>query len=186
MKRILHLVILCLCLTGCSRENQYLDRALSLRQKLLNGAGCQFKAEITADYGQELYSFVMDCKTDQNGAVRFCVIEPESISNITGVIEQGNGKLTFDDKAIAFSMLADGQLSPISAPWVMMQALRSGYIDCCGRWEKGVELMVDDSYEEDALHLDIKLNESDCPVYAEILWDERRVLSVKVNDFIFL
>ena len=46
-----------------------------------------------------------------------------------------------------------------------------------------LRLTIDDSYEDDALHLDIWLGEDDCPEDAEILYKERRILSIKVTNF---
>jgi hypothetical protein len=90
------------------------------------------------------------------------------------------------DKVIAFDLLADGQLSPVSAPWVFMKALRSGYLTSCGKEGEYLRLAVDDSYADDALHLDIWLGEGDLPVRAEILWQGSRVLSMEVGNFTFL
>ena len=49
-----------------------------------------------------------------------------------------------------------------------------------------LRLTIDDSYEEDALTLDIWLGENQMPVRAEILYDSRRILSMEVRDFAIL
>jgi len=36
-----------------------------------------------------------------------------TISGITGSLSQNGGKLTFDDKALAFDVMADGLVSPV-------------------------------------------------------------------------
>ena len=87
---------------------------------------------------------------------------------------------------MAFPLLAEGQVSPVSAPWLLMKTLRSGYLTSCGTEDGTLRLSIDDSYEDDALHLDIWLNEEELPKHGEILWQGRRILSVAVENFRFL
>jgi len=87
---------------------------------------------------------------------------------------------------VAFDLLADGQLSPVSAPWIFMKALHSGYLTSCGKEGDLLRLAVDDSYADDALHLDIWLGSDDLPIRAEILWQGRRLLSMDVTNFTFV
>lgn len=183
MKRIFCLVVVFLLFCGCSGKNSYLDRALSIRQRILQAEGCSFDAVITADYGDKLHIFTLNCHVNKQGDLDFEVIEPESISGIAGTISEENGKLKFDDKVLAFSTLADGQIVPVCAPWVFISSLRSGYLNACGKYEDGLEMIVDDSYQEDALQLNIKTDASDNPINAEILWKGRRILSLNINNF---
>ena len=81
-----------------------------------------------------------------------------------------------------FSLLADEQVSPVSAPWLLMKTLRSGYLTSCNQEEEFLRLTVNDSYEEDALTLDIWLKE-EAPVRGEILFRGKRILTVEVSDF---
>ena len=105
------------------------------------------------------------------------------ITGITGKVSDAGGKLTFDDTALQFDLMAEEQVTPVSAPWILMKTLRSGYITSAGMDGGRLRLTIDDSYEDDALHLDIWLGEDDCPEDAEILYKERRILSLKVTNF---
>ena len=172
-------------LPGCSAQNQALDRAMAMRQQL-QCTGCSFDCTVTADYGTVIHTFTMRCTSDAQGALTFEVLSPESISGITGTISQNKGKLTFDDKALAFDLLADGQLSPVSAPWVLIHTLRGGYLASCAEIEGGMLISIDDSYEEDPLRLDIRMREDGTPKTAEILWQGRRILSLEVESFQFV
>lgn len=185
MKRFLPLLLV-LFLTGCSGTNSQMDRALFLRSSLEKGSGCSFSCTVTADYGDKLYSFGMDCVVDSQGSLSFTVTAPETIAGITGSVSEDGGKLTFDDVALAFELMADNLLSPVSAPWLLVHTLRSGYLTSCGLENGVLRLSIDDSYEDDAAHLDIWLDESDLPARGEIFWDGRRILSVEVNNFAFL
>ena len=183
MKRLLSMLVLVVALAGCAGGNEELARAMILRAKLLAASGCSFEAVITADYGDKIHCFAVSCTSDGQGNVNFTVAEPETIAGITGTISGDGGKLTFDDTALAFELLADGQVTPVSAPWLLIRSLRGGYVTACGMDGEQVRVSVDDSYEEDALHLDIWLGEGDLPIHGEILYQNRRILSLEVKNF---
>ena len=185
MRRICLLFLVIFLFTGCTKDEGNMDKCLQLRQTLL-AQGCSFEAVITADYGDSVYEFEMQCQADTSGTVRFQVTEPQSIEGITGVLEQGTGALTFDEQVLAFSMLADQQITPVSAPWIFINTLRSGYLTSCGVWEGGLKIAADDSYQEDALHLDIWTDSEGRPSHCEILWRERRIITLEIENFAFL
>jgi len=184
MKRYLGFAVLIIFLTGC--KNNALDQAMALREQMQQSNGCSFDTKITADYGEELYEFQMHCETDSNGNLLFSVTEPDTIAGITGVISDDGGKITFDEHALLFELLADGQITPVSAPWIMVKTLRGGYLNACTYTENGMMLIIDDSYEENALKLEIWLDSENNPTAAEILWDGRRILSLEVRNFVYL
>ena len=183
MKRLGGLLLLFLFLTGCSDGNQEMERAMTLRSRLLSAQGCSFDADITADYGDKVHTFSMSCQGNNKGDLSFTVTGPETISGITGILSQDGGKLTFDDTALHFELLADKQLSPVSGPWVLLKTLRSGYLTSAGMEEELLRLTIDDSYEDDALQLDIWLNLEDIPIRAEVLYADRRILSMDITNF---
>ena len=182
MKKGLVLLTLAVFLTGCSAESE-LEQAMAFRDRLLSGNGCSFSADITADYGDELYEFSMDCRGDNLGNLEFSITSPESIAGITGKLEEAGGKLTFDDTALQFDLMVEDTLSPVSAPWVFLKTLRSGYITSACYEENLLRLSIDDSYEDDALRLDIWLDETGSPIRAEILHDGMRILTLTIGNF---
>ncbi len=183
MKRLAAIVLLMVLLCGCAGHDGQMDRVLALRARLLQSNGCSFDAVITADYGEQVHKFTLACVADEKGTVSFTVNAPENIAGITGRIDSDGGKLTFDDQLLAFPLLADGQLSPVSSPWVLIKTLRGGYINACGNDGDYLLATVDDSYADDALQLDIWINGENTPVRAEILWQGRRFLSMEVKNF---
>ena len=113
----------------------------------------------------------------------FEVVQPQSIAGITGTITGEGGFLTFDDVALHFDLLADDTVTPVSAPWIFLKTLRGGYLTSAGEEDGLLRVTIDDSYEEDALQLDIWLDEKNAPVRGEILYGGRRILSLSVTDF---
>ncbi len=160
-------------------------QGLALRSKMLK-QGCSFEAEITADYGKTLHTFTLKCTADPEGNVQFSVLQPESIQGITGTLGTKGGALTFENTALAFPLLADGELSPVSSPWILIHTLRSGYIRSCGTDGGDTRMTINDSYEEDALQLDIWLDGEHVPKYVQITWQGRSILSMRISSFLFL
>ena len=182
MKRILAMVLAVVLLSGCGSADTEMKTAMELREMLLSTQSCSFDTEINADFGDKLYSFSMKCEFDRDGSMTFTVIAPETIAGITGSVSYAGGKLTFDKSALAFSLLADGEVSPVSAPWLVMKALRGGYLTACGAEGDLLRLTIDDSYEEDAMQSDIWIK-GHTPQYAEVVWQGRRILTLSIENF---
>lgn len=183
MKRLVSVGLLLLLLAGCANGNEGLDRAMALRAKLLASGGCSFSSVITADYGDELQEFTVTCEADPQGNVSFCVKEPQTIAGITGKLSAKGGELTFDDQAVAFPLLADDQVTPVSAPWLLIKTLTGGYVTSCGSDGDTLRLTINDSYDSDALVVDIWLGEGDLPIRAEFSYRDRRILSMEIESF---
>lgn len=183
MKKLWFLWVFLLLLAGCGPNNTEIERAMTLRGRILQGQQCAFDVNITADYGDKLHQFGVSCQGDSQGNLTFTVNTPESIAGITGKISDTGGKLTFDDTALQFDTMADDQISPVSAPWIFLKTLRSGNLTSAGMEAESLRLSIDDSYEDDALHMDIWLDEGDFPQRAEILYEGKRILSLDIKNF---
>lgn len=157
-----------------------------MREKLLHASGCTFATAVSADYGDKIYAFCADCKVDEAGNLEFIVTSPETISGITGHISETEAALTFEDEVLAFPPLAEGEVSPVMAPWLFIHTLRSGYLTACGADADGYKLILDDSYANEALQLEVYLDNDQKPVSCDILWSGRRVLSIKITNFEYL
>lgn len=183
MKKIVIFLLVMMLLVGCRRNNDAFDRAMSLRTDLLNANGCSFNATVSAEFSDKTYTFALFCQSDKDGNLTFEVLQPSYISGIKGSISSAAGKLVFDDTALTFPLQTEGVISPISGPWVLLQALSGGYVHHCGQEEEYLRLTVDDSYEEDALRLDVWINSKNQPVQADIYENNRRILTLSISDY---
>ena len=154
MRKLL-LLLLPLWLCGCGPAQ--VEPGLELRERIVEN-GCAFRAEITADYGDSLSSFTLDCQGNPDGSLLFTVAAPEGIEGIRGTLASGTGKLQYEDKALGFPLVSEGLLSPVSAPWVLYRGLRSGNLLSSGKEGALTRLTLDDSFQEDALRLDVGLS----------------------------
>lgn len=183
MRRIVAVCLLFLLIPACGRRQNEMDEILLFRETLLQSQGCTFSCKISADYGSEVWEFAADCSADREGNITFSITAPESIAGIKGQISASGGRFTFDNAVLGFPLLADGTLSPASAPWIFMRSIRSGYLISCGHDSEGVRINVNDSYEDDALMLDILMDTDSAPEYAEIFWKGRRILAMDIENF---
>lgn len=183
MKKLLAALLALVILTGCTGKRDEMDRVMTLRATLLACEMCTFDSKITADYGDAVQTFSLRCEGRSDGTLGFEVLEPETISGITGRFAAGKGELTFDDVALAFPLLADGQVTPVSAPWILLKTLLGGYLTACSMEEDLLRVTINDSYEEDALQLEVWLDSEDRPVQAEIVYDGRRIITMEVGSF---
>lgn len=113
----------------------------------------------------------------------FSVLEPETIAGITGEVGSGGGELTFQDTALYFEPMTDDQISPIAAPWILMKTLRGGNLTSACVEDGLVRLSMDDSFQDDALHVDIWMDAENLPLRGEIVYDGRRILSMEIANF---
>ena len=67
MKKAIAVVLMTLLLTGCSAQEENLERIMGLRADLLGGTESSFDAVITADYGDEVHTFSMNCRGNNQG-----------------------------------------------------------------------------------------------------------------------
>ena len=182
---VIFLCVACF-LSGCAFRNNDIDRVVGIRQELNNANGCVFDAVITADYGDCVYTFTLQCTADADGNIDFTVIDPVSISGVSGQIANDKGAVVFDDNVLAFSMLADGYITPVSTPWLFLKAFRGGYIHGCADDEGMIKLILQDTYREEHLQVDVWLDETMTPVRADFLWKDRRILAMEVKNFQYL
>ncbi len=173
-----------LLFTGCNNKHDEMDQALLFRQSLENASICSFYSQITADFGDATYQFKLFSTVDEKGEMKFTVCEPETISGIGGTFSADGGKLTFEDSVLAFPSVIEGELSPISTPWILYNCLIKGYISSCGTADKGIQMVIDDSYNGENLQCIVWFGADNRPLYSEIIWKDRRVLSVNVDEFV--
>ena len=65
-----------------------------------------------------------------------------------------------------------------------MKALRGGFLTSAGMDDGQLRLSVNDSYEDDALNLDVWLDSADVPQKADICYDGKRILSIRVENVV--
>ena len=180
MKRILPLFLV--FLMGCSGPDPAMEEALALRSRCLASSCVRFQTEVRADYITGYEEFTLDCETGSDGTVSFCVRSPAEITDISGTVSQDAGTVEFDGAVLAYPLMAQGRLSPLSGPWVVMKAIRSGCILAAGQEGELTRVTIDDSYGANALTVDLWLEDGQV-TQAEVAWEGLRCLTMTFDDF---
>ena len=176
------LLLLVVFLVGCSARDPAMEAALELRGRCLAAQQVQFRVGISADYIDRIESFSLECTHNADGTMSFRVLGPVDIEGVGGTVSGTEGTVEFDGTVLAFPLLAEGRLSPLSGPWVVMKAIRSGNILSAGREGELLRLTIDDSYAENALTVDLWLEDGEVE-QAEVAWEGRRCLTMTFDGF---
>lgn len=179
-------IVLCLLLLcGCSGKQgeSTLQSAIDFRAALLNASSCSFSAQVTADYGDRVYEFSMDCVCT-GGVTDITVTQPETISGITAQIANDTGAVTFDGTSLDFGTLANGNIVPLAVPAVVADSWTSAYIASAGVEEDAYRVRYERGYEDGQLLVDTWFSlEKNIPIYAEVCYNDNCILQMKLSDF---
>ena len=186
MKFCIVIILSIVFLTGCASADENLDRAMNLRTTVSKADQVQFQCTVTADYYDEVCSFVIDCAYDEYDQIHFEVVEPNTISGISGVIDGKEGQFTFDDQILAFKPMDGGCLSPIFAPWFLLDAIEGGFIHSVSEHKEGYCVTYRDSFQDETLMIEVFLTKDDVPIKCEIYLGERRILLLEIRNFVFV
>ena len=182
-KFALLLTLISIFLTGCAAKSPA-QQPLTFRTALLEAGGCSFTAVVTADYGEKVYSFTLDCSCTGD-KTRLCVLEPESIAGIAATVSGDGAVLEFDGAELEFGKLANGFPSPVAAPWLLGQCWTGEYIAWAGPDGDLERITYLRGYDDEELTVDTWLDKNGVPVYAEAAQDGVRCLTVEIKDFRF-
>lgn len=187
MRRVLSLLLIAsalISLNACAKPTGEASPAAEFRAALVNADGCSFRAEVTADFGDTVQSFTLDCAADADGKTELTVVSPESIAGITATVADAAGTITYDGMAMDFGLLADGQVAPAAAPALAVECWLRAYISSSGREEELYRVTYENGYDEKTLTVDTWF-ENGLPISAEVCYNQQRILRLVLTDFAF-
>ena len=176
------MMCLCLLLGGCGGRSQGVSPAIAFRASLVQAGGCSFRAELTADYGDYVVPFALDCETEVNGPTHFTVVAPETLAGITAAVDETGGTVTYDGLMMDFGLLANGRLAPAAGPAVVAYCGSSAYLAAGGEEEGRFRATYEKDYEEKMLKVDTWF-ENGIPIYAEVCYNGQRILNLTISEF---
>ncbi len=133
MKRLILLclslaVLLCGCAAAGNREK---EEFLRLRTELIAREEVSLRAELTADYGERVYTYVLEYRgSGSRGTLR--VEEPAEIRGVEALLEDGRVTLQYDGAVLDTGAIA-GNLSPLQLFPLLVQTWKSGSVRECWR-----------------------------------------------------
>ncbi len=153
-------LVLSACGGGAARAGfESFAEDLSARDEL------HFTSQLRAEYDDRCVEFTLDYAADSGGCT-VTVVSPEIIKGVSAHITAGETALEYDGVALDTGALDDFGLSPMSALPLMVDAMRTGYLDSA--WEENGELAAV-LIPSDGLSVEVHLDKySKTPLYAEI------------------
>lgn len=119
-----------LLLTGCfsgGEGQKLLDLALTIQSEYRAMTQFSARTELTADYGQRVYSYTLDVRGDGD-EITLTVLQPEILAGITARRKDGETFLEYEDLRLETGFLSPDALSPMTAIPAMLDQLKGGYL----------------------------------------------------------
>ena len=173
------LLALSLVLSGCG-QNAAASKYQDFAEKLLQKETLSFTADVRCEYEEKTVSFTLGYSSDTEGST-VTVIAPELIRGIRAHAKAGETSVEYDGLILDTGPLDDFGLSPMSALPVLVEAMKTAYIDSV--WEEKGEyaaLLVPSDNMNVQIHLD---KYTMCPVYAELVSDGRVAAFIHIRDW---
>ena len=133
-KRLCALMMtLVLPLTACGGgEGNEAEETLSkIRGQYLELTACSGHADLTADYGQRVYTYGVDFTWQKEGETLLTLTAPELVAGTTARIHAGETALEYDGVMLETGPLNPEGLSPIDALPALLTYAREGFAAEC-------------------------------------------------------
>lgn len=159
-----------------------LSPAIKFRAALVQAGGCAFHAEVTAESGETVDLFAMDCQADSDGTTRWVMTAPETIAGVTATVTDGGGTITYDGMAVEFGLLANGNVIPAAAPTLAATCWTGEYIAAAGDEDGRYRVTYEKNFDEKRLVLDTWF-ENGVPICTEVCYNHQRILKLTISEF---
>lgn len=131
-------ISLCLALTACgggAGVGPAEQLALDIRGEYLELTGCAASLEVTADYGQRVYTYGMELDWRREGETVLTLTSPENVAGVSARIQAGETALEYDGMRVETGPLDDSGLSPVDGVPALLDYALEGFIAACGMEE---------------------------------------------------
>lgn len=183
------LTLLCSCGAAGGTDSAQ-DKALAIRTAYLSAQGCTARLDVTADYGQRVYTYTVDVSVTEEETV-ITVVEPQEVAGVTARLRSGQSMLEYDGLVLETGPLSDTGLTPLGAVPAMLDSARTGFMDSSTMEPLGeqqtLRVLCRDpareigSGQETTLWFD---PETKALLQGELMLDGRRVILCKFSQFL--
>lgn len=134
-KRLCALMMtLVLPLSACGGKaggNEAEKTLVEVRGKYLEMTACSGHADLTADYGQRVYTYGIDFSWQREGETLLTLTAPENVAGTTAHIAAGETALEYDGVMLETGPLNGAGLSPVDAIPALLTYAREGFAAEC-------------------------------------------------------
>lgn len=159
-----------------------MQKAMDLRTALLE-QGCSFTAEVQAHLPEGTAEFTLDCTCAPDGTTTLEVKTPDSISGIKATVQPDGENASFDDVALDFGLLADGQVAPMVLPQLLYSCWTGGYIREAGKDKELLSAIYIDGYGDRELAVEQWFTLEGVPKAADYWFGVDNIASVTISSF---
>lgn len=182
---LLWAVCLLLPLAGCQKgQESQVQQALEFRTALLEAAACRYHAGVTADFGDRVCAFDLDCAYapgDNTATLR--VAAPELLEGISASVDGETAQVTFDGTSLELGTMAGGHVAPMQLPQLLGSAWAYGYVESQAEEDEGWLVTYRTGYDSGELLIYTRFDESLSPRQAEVYWEDACVLTAEIRDY---
>lgn len=106
--------------------------ALEVRAEYLSAVGCTAVLDLTADYGDRVFSCVLALDHTAGEETVLTVVEPELLAGVTARLKDGESLLEFDGVVLETGPISPEGLSPLDCVPFVWKEIQEGYISQWG------------------------------------------------------
>ncbi len=183
------MISLALVLTACGGqggEGSARERAGAIQSQYQDMESFSVQVELTADYGQRIYTFGLTAEGDGEETV-LTLTQPELLAGVTARTDGEDNVLEYDGLILETGPLDEEGLSPLSAIPVMLAAAGEGYItECLWAEEDVLQVRLGDPERVSGQGREILLwfaSDTGALIQGEIWSDGARVIQCAYTDF---
>ena len=159
-----------------------MQSAMDLRTALLE-QGCSFTAEVQAHLPDGTAEFTLQCACAPDGTTTLEVSAPDTISGIRATVQPDGESASFDDVALDFGLLAEGQVAPMVLPQLLYSCWTGGYIREAGKDEDFLSAIYLDGYGDRELAVEQWFTLEGVPTAADYWFGVDNIASVTISNF---
>lgn len=189
MKRIKWLILYLagagLLLSACAgSQDGEVQRALDFRTSLLASEQCTYTADVTAEVGQRVYDFTLDCSYHpQDDHAELTVVAPDTIAGIAAAVEGETAQVSFEDTSLEFGTMAGGRIAPLQLPQLLGNAWTYGYVESQAKEQDGWLVTYRVGYGNDERLICTRFDEEMTPLQSEVYYDGSCVLTAEIKSY---
>ncbi|SCJ07163.1 Uncharacterised protein [uncultured Flavonifractor sp.] len=126
------IILALVLLAGCGRDNRggqgAEELALEIRTEYIGMTALSAGMEVTADYGERVYTYGMALAWDQTEGTTLTLTAPEEVAGITVRIGDEDTALEYDGVRLETGPLSGEGFSPVDVVPALLKQVREGFI----------------------------------------------------------
>lgn len=173
------LLSLCVLLSACGKSSAIKSAYDAFAEELSRASSLSFNASVRAEYEHKTARFALSYAEDDSGGT-VTVVAPQIIAGISAHVAKGSTRLDYGDISLDTGALDEHGLSPMSSLPLLVQALRSGYLDSF--WEEDGSIVLQ-LIPNDDLICTVWFDTDMTPLRAELISGGRVVIYADITDW---